>query len=160
MNNNIKSLLLVLVAVLTALPVFAQNDDDETRGQWFKELREYKHKYLSKELELTRDQEQAFFPIYDKMEDDETKINNETRALEARIRNAANVSDLEYEQATQALLEQKNKEYAVETEAFAKFKTILTHKQLFMLKGAERQFTREVMKFHHRNPRRAPQNRK
>lgn len=151
MNNSLRiKLLTVLAAISCACSLYAQTDYGENRDQWFKEVREYKHRYLAKELELSREQEQKFFPIYDKMEDDIAKLNNETRALERRISERSDVTDLEYDQATDALLEQKNKEYQIETEAFDKYETVLTKEQLFRLKGVERMFTREVMKFHHR----------
>ena len=42
----------------------------------------------------------------------------------------------------------KGKEAAVEKQYFAKFKTVLTPKQLFQLKRAERKFTDKLMKEH------------
>lgn len=151
MKHSLKISLLTIILAITALgSANAQADNGEQRDQWFKEVREYKHRYLAKELSLSREQEQNFFAIYDKAEDDVTKINNETRALERRIREQGSVTDLEYDQAIEALVDQKKKEYDIEHEAFDKYKAILSKKQLFMLKSVERQFTREVMKFHHR----------
>ncbi|MDE6081670.1 MAG: hypothetical protein K2F70_05325, partial [Muribaculaceae bacterium] len=50
---------LIIPAVVNAAP---QNDE---RKQFFKEIREFKHKFLARELNLTKEQEQKFFPIYD-----------------------------------------------------------------------------------------------
>lgn len=134
-----------------AFSAAAQTDEPDNREQWFKEVRDYKHRYFVKELDLARDQQTEFFSIYDKMEDDINKLNNETRSLEKKIKDQESVTDLEYEQATQALVDQKQKEYEIESDAYNKLKTVLNKKQLFELRGVERQFTREVMKFHHRN---------
>ena len=38
------------------------------RDEWFKKIREYKHEFIANELGLTPEQQQKFFPIYDKME--------------------------------------------------------------------------------------------
>lgn len=149
---TLKQIFLASVLIMTAaFTAAAQTDEPDNREQWFKEVREYKHRYFTKELDLTRDQQTEFFNLYDKMEDDINKVNSETRSLEKKIRDQDNVTDLEYEQATQALLEQKQKEYEIESEAYNKLKTVLSKKQMFELRGVERQFTREVMKFHHRN---------
>lgn len=149
---TLKQIFLASVLIMSAtFSAAAQTDEPDNREQWFKEVREYKHRYFAKELDLTRDQQTEFYNIYDKMEDDINKVNSETRALEKKIREQDDVTDLEYDQATQALLEQKQKEFEIESQTYDKLKTVLNKKQLFELRGVERQFTREVMKFHHRN---------
>lgn len=128
------------------------------RKEWFKQMRCYKHDFMAKELSLTKEQQEKFFPLYDEMEGQIHKIQRESMMLERKINSSsASVSDLEYEKAAEAMAEVKGKEAAVEERYFAKFKGVLTAKQLFELKQAERKFTRELMKQHSRmqgkNPR-------
>lgn len=128
-----------------------RNGGDDNREQWFKEMRDYKHAFLAKELDLSRDQQRKFFPLYDEMEDETAKLNQETRQLEEKIaKTGDNVTDIEYDKATEALFEQKSKEGEIEKSYLKKFQPILSKKQLFMLKGAERKFTRDIMKHHRR----------
>ncbi|MDE7153274.1 MAG: hypothetical protein K2O00_02365 [Muribaculaceae bacterium] len=137
-------LALMLPAISSAAP---QTDG---RKQFFKEIREYKHKFLSRELGLSKEQEQKFFPIYDQMEDETDKLQEETRDLEEKVREADNPSDLEYEKATDAIFELKMKEGEIEKSYLEQFRTVLTDKQLFNLKNAERNFNRDLMKQHNR----------
>lgn len=141
---------IILAIAVTALPAAAQQPDKSERKQWFKELREYKHGYFTKELGLSREQQDQFFPLYDAMEDEITKLNNETRDMEQKVRESADASDLEYEIATEAIFDLKGKEYEIEKSYFSRFDSILTKKQMFMLKGTERQFSRELMRHHRR----------
>lgn len=135
---------LIIPAVVNAAP---QNDE---RKQFFKEIREFKHKFLARELNLTKEQEQKFFPIYDQMEDETDKIQEETREMENKVRESSDPSDLEYEKATDAIFELKMKEGEIEKSYLEKFRGVLNNKQLFNLKNAERNFNRDLMKQHNR----------
>lgn len=120
------------------------------REQWMTEMRQYKRIYLTKELELTREQQTKFYPLYEEMEDNEAKINDEARAMEKRVAEMPNASDLEYEKATEAVYDAAVRSAQLEREYMDKFKDILSREQLFRLKAVERQFNREMMKQHHR----------
>lgn len=115
------------------------------RDEWFKKIREYKHEFIANELGLTPEQQQKFFPIYDKMEDEIFKVTNETRQLEIKV-SEGNVTDLEYDNATRAISELKQKEAAIELKYLDQFKSVISSKQLFMLKKAERKFANELVK--------------
>ncbi len=117
----------------------------ENRERWKSELRSYKHDFMSRELDLSREQQSKFFPLYDQMEDSIEQINADTRELEKRI--GDNATDIETEAAARALFEQKSREGQLELEYFDSFKTILTPRQLLKIKNAERQFMRRLM--HH-----------
>lgn len=138
--------LLLFVMLGAALGCSAQND----RNQWMSELRQYKRAYFTKELNLSREQEQKFFQLYEAMEDETRQIDDESRAMEKRVADAEDASDLEYEKATEALYDAKVKQAEVERSYMDKFVPILSRRQLFMLKGVERKFNRDLMKQHHR----------
>ncbi|MCC8175545.1 MAG: hypothetical protein LUC85_04725 [Bacteroidales bacterium] len=142
----------ILALIAIALPVVAQKQaDDAEREQWFKEVREYKHQFLAKELQLTKDQQKKFFTLYDEMEDENTRIANEAkREEEAVVAKGEKATDADYERASEILYDQKVKEGEVEKTYMKKFQNVLSKKQLFQLKGAERKFTRDLMKHHRR----------
>ena len=149
--KRILIILILAVGLLQAQEACAHRPDDKGRKEWFREMRQYKHDFLAKELNLTKEQQEKFFPIYDEMEGSIFRINKEARDMERKVCDAkGSASDLEYEKATEALYEIKGKEAAVEMQYLPKFKTILTPKQLFLLKGAEQKFMRELMKQHSR----------
>ncbi len=134
----------MFMTFITAISHAADN-----RDKWFNELRQYKHEFLTKELNLTKEQQSKFFPLYSEMSKKIMKLNDDTRALENKIdKNKGTVSDAEYEKGAQAMLELKAKEAKIETEYYQKFKKILTPKQMYLLPKAEKKFTRQLMKHH------------
>ncbi|MEE0979017.1 MAG: hypothetical protein UH625_06385 [Muribaculaceae bacterium] len=143
--------LIFLTLLACSLNISAQNQQmPDDRKKFFEEIREYKHKFLARELALSKEQEQKFFPIYDQMEDETNKLQEETRNLENKIREQDDASDLEYEKATDALFELKMKEGEIEKSYLEQFRSVLSNKQLFNLKNAERNFSRDLFKQHNR----------
>ncbi|MDE6809685.1 MAG: Spy/CpxP family protein refolding chaperone [Muribaculaceae bacterium] len=144
-------LLTLIVMLVPFVNLSAQTTDADSldrKETFMKEFRDYKHRFLTKELSLSREQRDKFFPLYDQMEDETATLNNETRQLERRISDSTEkVSDLEYEKATEALFELKIKEGEIEKSYLPRFAEILKPEQLFKLKSAERSFTNDLI--HH-----------
>lgn len=143
--------LFTLVLLFFALPAvsYAQDSDIQTRKKWFQEVRNYKYDFFTKEMELTKEQQNAFFPEYEAMEKAIFMVNKEAREMESKITNSKDaVSDTEYEAAALALTKIKQKEGEIEMEYFTKFEKILSKKQLFLLKRAENKFTQSILNYH------------
>ena len=135
-------LILTLFAPLCQIEAKGNGKD---RKEWFKKMRDYKHQFIVKELNLSAEQQKNLFPIYDKMEDEIFKVTSETRQLEKKV-SSGKVTDLEYENAARAITELKQKECAIELKYFDQLKAILSSQQLFLLKKAERKFSHHLMK--------------
>ena len=143
--------LILVIAAMSAISspsLHAQGKID--REQWMNEIQQYKRGYFAKELGLTKEQQDKFFPLYEEMEQQTHRIEEESRIMEKRVSEADDATALEYEKATEALYDAKVKEADLEREYMVKFKEILDSKQLFELKAVERKFTREMMRQHHR----------
>ena len=150
------SILLLIISLFAQLSTIdaQQKRSKEERQQWFKEMREYKHNFLIKELDLDKEQQEAFFPIYDAMEDETFKLHHGTRKLQRDLsKKDADVTDIEYEKAAEALFELKYKEAQIELKYFEQFKNVLTKKQSFLLKKAENKYTRHLMRQHDKQKR-------
>ena len=102
---------LLWISILIPLSGLAAPQEEGGREKWMTELRQYKRVYFNKELDLSREQQTKFYPLYD----------------DAKVREAE-----------------------IEKEYMEKFSAILSPRQLFRLKAVERQFSRELMKQHHR----------
>lgn len=160
MKNILLLSLLLLVSPLAHSAAHGHNHElqgtDQTtevskqnRAKWFKEAKEMKRQFLVKELSLPKEQQKEFFDIYDKMQEEIVKLQKDTRAMEKRVNELGdNASDLDYEKATDALYELKQKEAEIDLRYYAQLKKVLTPKQMFRLKGAERRFTRQLMDHH------------
>ena len=145
---TLTALLLTLILPATA---FGKGSDKAQRIQWMKEVRNYKYEFFTKEMELTAEQQEAFFPEYEAMEKAIFTINKEARDLERKISASTTpVSDTEYEAAATAMAKVRQEEGEIEMEYFAKFGKILSKKQLFLLKRAENKFTQSILNHHKR----------
>lgn len=121
------------------------------RDTWFKEMQQLKHDYLVKELNLSREQQTKFFPLYDQMENEKKKLFDQTRAMEKSVAEKGDkATDLELEKASDAIVEMKSRESAIEKKYYCRFKQILTPRQIFKLHDAERKFQRQMVKEHHK----------
>ena len=142
-------IIIVLTAIALALPVEAKQKRSSSRpGQteWLKGVREYKYDMLIQEVELTKDQQTQFLPLYQKMEEEIMKANKEVRDLEAKITNSkGEVSDLEYGLAAEAMANASAVAAKIEADYFKQFAQILSKRQLFLLKRAEMRFTKSII---------------
>lgn len=147
--KRIYLIVVFVVAVIAGVgESYAQNKSD--RDQWLEQIRQYKRTYFTKELDLTKEQQQKFFPLYEEMEDQTSKLEEDARVMERRVSEATDATDLEYEKAAEALYDMKLKQAEVEKGYMEKFRTILSARQLFELKGVERKFSRDMMRQHNR----------
>ena len=145
--------LILVMAMTDTVSAKARPDDKKPdRQEWFRQMRQFKHKFLVKELSLTKQQQDEFFPLYDAMQQEIEKVQQQVRQAERKILRAKNssVSDADYLQAARVATEAKAREGAVEEMYFDKFSKVLSAKQMFDLHFAERKFTREIMKQHNK----------
>lgn len=140
--------ILCLCSSAQALAQTALSDAD--RQRWMSELRQYKHEFLTKELNLTSEQQDAFFELYDQMEDEIEQLNAQTRALQQKIEENDEATDLEITNAARTIFELKRAEGQIEMTYFDRFAKILTPRQLLLIKNAERKFTQQLVNHHRR----------
>ena len=152
-----KAIQYFMMFLLTALPITAQNRGPKKDGdkpdfeKWFKEVREFKHKFMVKELNLTDDQKNAFFKILDNTEDEINEVSRKSREVVKEINEKKDkVTSEDYEKASKILFEQKQKEAEIELKAYNEYKKVLSAEQLFKLKDADWKFTRGLMDNHRR----------
>lgn len=146
-----RALLILMLAIAAAVAASAQTDGGRQRQKWFEEMRRYKSEYIADKLKLDNKQKAEFTPVYEQMDAEIGRLNHEMRQLERNIRkNGEKVTDTEYEKAAEAQFEIRTKEAAIERSYFPKFKQILTPRQLYELKNAERDFNRNLMDKHRR----------
>ena len=139
----------LLFMAMVPAKALAQQLNEDDRNRYVNQIRAYKHDFLAKELGLSKAQQDAFFELYDAMEDRTMDLGGEVRDLERKA-SAAGASDEEMAAAAIALYSQKMREGEIEMEYYEKFKETLTPAQLVALKSAERKFTQELMRQHRR----------
>ncbi len=142
-------LIIAITTVALSLPLQAQKKKVTSRPnqtEWIKGVREYKYDMLIKEVGLTKEQQDAFLPLYQQMEEEIFKSNKEVRDLEHKISTSKEaLSDLEYGMAAEAMSNLNMVNAIIEAEYFKKFAEILSKKQLFLLKRAESRFAKSII---------------
>lgn len=144
--------LLILILLMVSLPtvIYAQKPTERERKVWMKEMRQYKNDFIARKLCLTEEQKAKFLPIYNKMDAEIYKLNDQTMRMERDVKKKGkDATDLEYEKAAEAQFELKAKEAEIEMKYFGEFKKVLNPQQLLKLKRVERDFSRDLMKRHH-----------
>lgn len=145
-----KYILLAALAIMTIGTVGAQRLSDDQVRQGLEEMRAFKHRMLVKELELAKEQEQPFFAIYDKMDDELMAQGVEMRELERKTLANADATDTECELVARALFEQKKKEGETELRYYDELSKVLKPRQLLKLKSAERKISMTLANYHGR----------
>lgn len=140
-----KTIILPLFLTIACFASMAQQSDGGKRDDWKKELQEFKYQYLTQEVQLTEDQQKPFFELYSQMEAEKAKAGRECRALKKKAK-ADGATDEDYEAAVNAMIDLKLLEAQIEKRYYEQFKTILSKKQLYLLKVAEREFNKKLMK--------------
>ncbi len=149
MTRFIPLMCALLFMAMVPAKALAQQLNEDDRNRYVNQIRAYKHDFLAKELGLSKAQQDAFFELYDAMEDRTMDLGGEVRDLEKKA-SAAGASDEEMAAAAVALYSQKMREGEIEMEYYEMFKGTLTPAQLVALKSAERKFTQELMRQHRR----------
>ncbi len=147
----IKRLLLALCIVAT-LTLSAQQphrrggDRRPDRTEWMRKMKQLKHEFMTRELNLSAEQQKAFFALYDAKEDErfqaERAVRRSDRALLDKIGDA---SDSELDAAIDAQYEFDSKLAQIEKKYLPKFRKVLTRQQLFKLRHVEREFQKMLM---------------
>ncbi|WP_300504639.1 Spy/CpxP family protein refolding chaperone [uncultured Duncaniella sp.] len=155
MRHIALSIILVLSAIILPISAQAQRPSGREREVWMKEMQQFKNDFIAKKLNLTEEQKAKFLPLYNSMDEEIRKAQNEAEQLYRQtLKKGEKATDLEYEKAAEAVYELKGRENTIEMKYFNDYKQILSPNQLFQLKVAERDFTRQLMK-QHRSQRKA-----
>lgn len=133
------------ILVLTSLVGSAQEGKgpgDESRKE---KIEAAKIAFITKELELTTEEAQKFWPVYNQKEDELKSLHKEMRKKH-KDREPGEMSDAELEKHMDEMFELKQKELDIEKKYHAEFKKVLPVKKVGKLYMAEREFKHEVLK--------------
>jgi hypothetical protein len=148
-----KSIIKIFILILTLCQVeWVLADTPEKAPQqgnkWMEEVKHFKHSFLIKEVEMTDEQSNEFLPLYKEMEEKIYQVNKEARLQEKEISvSSQDITEEVYEKAAKSLSQVKTKEAEIENQYFEIFSTILSKKQLFLLKRAENRFAIEMLNY-------------
>lgn len=124
--------------------LFAQDEDWTKRERMFREVQEYKMKYLAQEMELTELQKKKFFELYEDMTRSKQECYQGAIEMDRNLKKDKNASEEDYQKVTEAF-NQANAEVAeIDKQYNEKFAEFLTQKQIYKMKEAEMEFKRKL----------------
>ena len=126
------------------------NPEGKTKEQIFKEIQEFKLKYLAQEMDLKEDQQQKFFDLYNEMTAKRFAVMREARRMEKKVRKDGDATEDDYKAVTEAINKAKAQDASIEKEYDAKFSTFLSQKQIFKMKSAEDSFRKKLEEMRHK----------
>lgn len=125
------------------------NKGRQQRQEWNREMLQAKIDFISRELKLTDEQKEKFAPAFEAMDKETGKLNYQTRSMAKSVyEKGEKATDLELEKASEAMFELRGKESEIEMKYYKQFKQILSPRQMFEFKEAERKFNKELMRQH------------
>lgn len=152
-------ILIVLILSIFSTSVIAQTEGkkemprtENERGkgkdgnEHIKRFKEFRRDFLTKKVQMTQEEADKFFPLYDELGDKKFKLQAEVGEKMRKVWDEDNASDADYNAVLDALEEIPVKEAALEKEYGQKFRKILSPKKMFRLKMAENEFSRELMR--------------
>ncbi len=126
----------------------AQKRDCAPDPKMFKEIMEYKIKFLAQEMDLKEDQKEKFVEVYQQMSDLKNKNFERMRAIENSLKKDA--SEADYKKASDELAEIRLRDVNIDKEYDAKFAKFLSQKQIYKMKEAEDTFRRKMQDMRHK----------
>ncbi|MDE6755359.1 MAG: hypothetical protein K2J82_12220 [Muribaculaceae bacterium] len=147
----IRILLLSVIVLLSAFSASADGDKKKSKQEMFKEILEFKMKYLAQEMDLKGDQRQKFFDLYSEMTQRKNQCWKNARHMEKKLRKNDNPSEADYQAVTDAMNKAKAEDATIENEYSDKFSSFLTQKQIFKMKEAEDSFRKKMEEMRRKN---------
>lgn len=148
MNKLLKIfLMMMLLAPISAVAQpKGKNGGKGNRKEWMQKMKEFKHSYLIKELDLSEQQAADFFKAYDAREKERFDAEGKVRKLERAINEKGDkATDAELDACINAQYQFHKDMQDIEQKYEKTFRKLLTKRQLCKLPHAEREFQRILM---------------
>lgn len=146
-----KKLYLILFLLISCVGMaWAHDDDSSKRDKMFREVQQFKMKYLAQEMELTEAQKEKFFPLYEEMSASRQKCFERAVTLDRKLKHSKDASEEEYQNVTNAF-NTANTQWAEEERQFnQRFSEFLSSKQMYKMKEAEQNFKAKLEEMRHK----------
>jgi len=132
--------LLSILMLYTSL-MFAQGHKGGKTPEMRAKIDAQKISYITQQLEISPEEAQLFWPLYNELKKKKDLLNDEQRQLMKSIkRDSENLTDKEISKISDKLVEIRVSKAQLESDYHYKFKKVLSPKQVMRLHLAEKQF--------------------
>lgn len=136
-----KKLLLIIALLISGFNLlFADGDNQLKREKRFREVQEFRMKYLAQEMDLSEVQKKKFFELYQEMMESKKDCYQEYLVMNRKLKDSKDASEEDYEQVRNALNKANLNWTEIEQQYDEKFSEFLSQKQIYKMKEAENNF--------------------
>ena len=143
-----KNLFILFTLFFLCTASYAQNKKENLKAK--------KRAFITQKLNLSVEESEKFWPIYNEYETKKNTINRERKQNRRELKNSENLSDAEVAKLIDKRFDVKQKDLNLEKEYNTKFQTVLPAKKVVKLQRAEEQFKKEVLKALENKKRKGP----
>ena len=131
----------LLILFLSAVGLaFAQDENPVKREKMFRDVQEFKMKYLAQEMDLSEAQKKKFFELYEEMNQSKKECYQEAVVMERRLKENKEATDEDYQEVRNAFSQANTNWAEIEKQYDDKFSEFLSQKQIYEMKEAENSF--------------------
>lgn len=145
--NKMKRITAIIILILAILPAGAQ-DKKKDHSEWHKKMEAEKIAFFSSTIDLTSEEAQAFWPVYNRFTEEKDaawhKVRTSFRALRKGLEE--NKPEKEIIELTKAYETAVRNAHEVESTLGQRFEGVLPQKKIAKIYIAEEYFRRELFK--------------
>jgi hypothetical protein len=134
-----------LLYILALLIAFCSNLQAQKAKLSKEEFRKVQEKFITEKASLTAKEAKQFFPLYFELQDKKTSLNKEAWH-KIRQGKQENVSEEEYNQIVEDVIETRIQIDQLDLDYVRKYKQFLPAKKIYDIQRAEMKFHRELLK--------------
>lgn len=144
-HNKLQNLILLMAFALFSFHGISQTDD--ARQSKKDKIEQLKIAFITQELDLSTEEAEKFWPVYNDMNDalTEEKKARRTKAKELKD-NFETLSEEEIKKKTTAILDSEIKEATLKKEHTEKIAKVIGYKKAVQLLNVEKRFKQELLK--------------
>lgn len=125
----------------------------EKREKMFREVQEFKMKYLAQEMELSEVQKVKFYELYEEEQASKKECYQEAVVMDRRLKKEKDPSEENYQQVRSAFNMANMKWAEIEKQYDEKYSEFLSQKQIYKMKEAENSFRAKFEEMKHNRKR-------
>jgi Spy/CpxP family protein refolding chaperone len=140
-------LIILTLVVSFSISGIAQERGHGMRGDMSERFQAEKISFITKKLELTPEEAQLFWPLYNELGKKRKENREQTKILFRKLRSESEeVTEKELSDLSDELIELKLQEAVLQKEYHLKYKKILTAKKILTLYHTEKQFQNMLLR--------------
>lgn len=134
------------IATLLSVITFSVNAQQNRRMN-MEEFENKKIEYITKEAELTKEEANKFFPIYNELSKKKFELHRQHRQKMEKMKSSKdNMSDEEYRKLLENDVDVKLKEAELDKEYSSKLDDVISPEKLYKAQQAERKFMQDAIR--------------